>query len=110
MKLIPVVAYHFCLNFPGTYSQPRTSIIWEPSKRLSGRLDQQSADIPFYETFPAFSLCPHGEQDGLRAMHRAKTRQDTFSPSKGPFIKDVHTRRVDMGCPKADIYREVAWV
>ena len=31
MKLVPAVAYHFCLNLPATFSQPRTSIISGPS-------------------------------------------------------------------------------
>ena len=31
VKLVPAVAYHFCLNLPATFSQPRTSIISGPS-------------------------------------------------------------------------------
>ena len=31
LKLVPAVAYHFCLNLPATFSQPRTSIISGPS-------------------------------------------------------------------------------
>ena len=27
VKFVPAVAYHFCLNLPATFSQPRTSII-----------------------------------------------------------------------------------
>ena len=30
-KLVPAVAYRFCLNLPATFSQPRTSIISGPS-------------------------------------------------------------------------------
>ena len=33
VKLVPAVAYHFCLNLPATFSQPRTSIISGPSSR-----------------------------------------------------------------------------
>ena len=29
---------------------------------------------------------------------------------KGPYIKDVHTRRGEGGSPKADVVREVAWI
>ena len=31
VKLVPAVAYHFCLNLPAIFSQPRTSIISGPS-------------------------------------------------------------------------------
>ena len=32
VKLVPAVAYHFCLNLPAIFSQPRTSIISGPSR------------------------------------------------------------------------------
>ena len=38
VKLVPAVAYHFCLNLPATFSQPRTSIISGPSRQ--SRKDQ----------------------------------------------------------------------
>ena len=34
VKLVPAVAYHFGLNLPAAFSQPRTSIISGPSIRL----------------------------------------------------------------------------
>ena len=32
VKFVPAVAYHFCLNLPATFSQPRTSIISGPNR------------------------------------------------------------------------------
>ena len=32
VNLVPAVAYHFYLNLPATFSQPRTSIISGPSR------------------------------------------------------------------------------
>ena len=31
VKFVPGIAYHFCLNWPSTFSQPHTSIISHPS-------------------------------------------------------------------------------
>ena len=34
VKLVPALTYHFCLNLPATFSQPRTSIISGPSSSM----------------------------------------------------------------------------
>ena len=40
---------------------------------------------------------------------RAAHCNQKFS-TKGPYIKDVRTGRGELGSPKADILREVAWI
>ena len=34
-KLVPAVAYHFCLNLPGTFSQPRVNQLWLPGRQVT---------------------------------------------------------------------------
>ena len=41
VKFVPAVAYHFCLNLPATFSQPRTSIISGPSTEF-GKIHMKS--------------------------------------------------------------------
>ena len=82
MMFVPAVAHHFCLNLPATFSQPRTSISFRPSRsripllHMCGGLVSSSMTV-LHKRTSCLLYCPFMTHSQVRFLGLKITRSDS---------------------------------